>query len=176
MDMIEPDNDRRNPAFRELYGRYAKNLHLFCRHNCFNQDIAQNAFQEAWITLFENITAGKKIQSVSAFIVTICRRRIIDSIRKSGKSPGFVPVSEIENTMELIEDDDSAAINQLLEKAIDTLDEKYREAFIMNKINGLKISEIAEITGESSDCIKKRVGRATEKVKNIIQKQLKRSE
>ena len=176
LDMIEPDNNRRNPAFRELYYRYAKSLHLFSRHNSYNYDVAQNAFQEAWITLFENLIAGKKIQSVSAFLVTVCRRRIIDNIRKAGESPVFVTVTEIEDTMEMIEEDDSATRNQLIENAIDSLEEKYREAFIMNKINGLKISEIAEITGESTDCIKKRVSRATEKVKIIIQKQLKRSE
>ena len=100
-------------------------------------------------------------------MVTICRRRIFDSLRNNSTKPITVDVNDYDNIGTVVPDD-SFEINSILNRAIDSLELVYKEAFIMNKINGLNINEIAEITGETYDCIKKRVYRASEKVKTAV--------
>ncbi|MDT3739181.1 MAG: sigma-70 family RNA polymerase sigma factor [Candidatus Kapabacteria bacterium] len=153
--------------FSELYRRYSKQIFLFCNHHSRNSDDAQNIYQESWLSLFEKIKSGEQINSVPAFMVTICRRRIIDSLRNNSSKPDTVDVNDFDNIRTVVPDE-SFEINSILNRAIDSLELVYKEAFIMNKINGLNINEIAEITGETYDCIKKRVYRASEKVKTAV--------
>ena len=55
-------------------------------------------------------------------------------------------------------------------EAINLLDEKYKEALVLHRIAGLQGQEIAEISGVSAECIRKRSQRALAKLKIIIMK------
>ena len=81
-------------AFSELYDRYSRNLFLFCKHYAKNNDDLQNAYQEAWTSLFENIRAGKEIKSTIAFLITVAKRRLLDNARKSKSKPEIVELNE----------------------------------------------------------------------------------
>ncbi len=153
-------------AFSELYERYSRNLYLFCKHYAQSKDDLQNAYQEAWISLFENIRAGKEIKSTIAFLITVARRRITDSIRKSKKKPEVVEFND--NMILKIDEEFDSEASQLLFEAINKLDEKYKEALVLNRIAGLNGKELAEISGVSDECIRKRSQRALGKLKLII--------
>jgi len=170
--MTAESSENSNISFRELYRRYAKKVYAYCIHNHFDRDFAQNVFQDAWLNLFDYIKNGNKINSIPAVLITICRRRIIDDIRRENKKPEFVKLDKVEN---FIENEEEVEIDytKIIEKAINQLDENIREIFVMNKISGLKITEIAEITGENYDTLKKRIYRATLKVKEITLRMLK---
>ena len=60
---------------------------------------------------------------------------------------------------------------QIIEKAIDTLDTKYRVVYIMKEIEGMRISEIAECLQLSKSNVKVRLHRAKNRIKESLYKQ-----
>ena len=153
-------------AFSELYERYSRNLFLFCKHYAQSKDDLHNAYQEAWTSLFENIRAGKEIKTTIAFLITVAKRRIYYSLRKSKKKPEIVKLNE--NMILKIDEEFDSEASQIIYEAINKLDEKYKEALVLHRIAGLKGDELVEITGVSDECIRKRSQRALGKLKLII--------
>ena len=95
---------------------------------------------------------------------------MIDHLRK--KKNSLLLINHDNDISDIIHDksEPDIEINEVINISIKQLKESERDAFIMNKINGLSISEIALITQETDECIKKRVYRATQKMKMLIQK------
>ncbi len=141
---------------------------MFCKHYAKNNDDLQNAYQEAWISLFENIRAGKEIKTTIAFLITVAKRRLLDNARKSKSKPEIVELNE--NMILKIDDAFDSEASQIIYEAINLLDEKYKEALVLHRIAGLQGLELAEVAGVSDECIRKRSQRALAKLKIIIMK------
>ncbi len=157
-----------------MYNRYSRRLFAYCKHQSRLEEHSQNAFQEAWIALFDNCMAKKKIENVSAFLISVARRRIIDYKRKDSRFPQFTPITDIieENYADISAISDNSDISIIISKALNDLKEDLREAFIMKRINNLEYKEMADITGLTPDCLKKRVYRAEEILRKILKTNL----
>jgi RNA polymerase sigma factor (sigma-70 family) len=62
---------------------------------------------------------------------------------------------------------------EIMMRAMSLLDEKYREAFALREISGLKYAEIAEITGTTLSGSKTRVARAAKQMIKILSPYMK---
>ena len=171
LELTAADGSGNSLPFRELYGRYSKQVYIYCVHNHFNKELAQNVYQEAWISLFENVQSGTVINNVTAFLITVCRRRIIDDIRRERSKPQFVELEAAEN-VGYDDNNDLPDTVRTINEAINLLDEKSKELFVMYYMSDLKIKEIASITGDNYDAVKKRIYRANLKVKEFTLKLL----
>jgi RNA polymerase sigma-70 factor (ECF subfamily) len=175
LDLISKDNENYHYAFNEIYLRYSKRLYSYCKYQSRSDEHSQNAFQEAWIALYNNCVNRKKINNISAFLIDVARKRIIDYLRKDYRMPQFTEINdEIIDTMANIEInaiDDFAA---LIEIGLKNLKKDMREAFIMKRINNLEFSEMSKITGLTIDCLKKRVYRAEEFLKIFLRNNIER--
>ena len=123
------------------------------------------------ISLFENVQSGTVINNVTAFLITVCRRRIIDDIRRERSKPQFVELEAAEN-VGYDDNNDLPDTVRTINEAINLLDEKSKELFVMYYMSDLKIKEIASITGDNYDAVKKRIYRANLKVKEFTLKLL----
>ena len=57
--------------------------------------------------------------------------------------------------------------------ALDLLDEKYKEAFVLKKFNGMSIKEVAKVCNISEEGAKSRISRARLKIMDILEPYLK---
>lgn len=167
-------------AFYVLYNRYSIKLNTFCLFYTPNKESAEDVFQETWIRFDRTVKGGKNIRNVLAFLVTISRNMTIDMHRRKSTDktvqaenienfsteeiPGYLQFDEALEQEELI---------SLVKIAANSLEEKYKETFVLKRFCDLSYKEIAAITGNTVNSVKKRSSRAMEMIKELLKPYIK---
>lgn len=167
------DNRQKTDAFLKTYDELADALFRHCLFRVYDRERARELMQECFTRTWEQITKGKEILNMKAFLYRVANNLVIDESRKKkelslevlmegGYEPGDLGHISIETTA-----DAKAAISVMR-----TMDEKVCEAIIMRYIDGLGPKDIAAITGESENVISVRLHRGLRKVEEEIEKQV----
>ena len=161
-----------NEAFNVVYYRYSEQLKSYCLFRTDNQEDAKELNQETWLKFHLAVQSGKIGISLPTYLYTIAHSIIVDKFRVqinhifyNDGSFDFAQFSDPFNLQTNVEERDLISIVSL---ALNQLPEIYRETFILKWFNGLNYNQIAEIVGESVDCIKKRSIRAFDEMLNIL--------
>lgn len=160
-------SDTLESQFQKLYDAYQNAIFRHCYFRVYNREIAKDLAQEAFMKVWDYMSAGKDIDHPKAFLYKIATNTIIDYKRKKKEQSlellidaGFQPGKD--NRLE--EAVDSKLQMSELMTVLDTLDDIYREAFLLRYIEGMKPKEIAELTGETVNVISVRITRAKRQV------------
>jgi RNA polymerase sigma-70 factor (ECF subfamily) len=135
-------NDRKFQ--KNLYDRYKNAMFSTALRIAGDHDLANDALQEAFIDVFENIGSFRFESSLGAWIKTIVIRK---SIRRLKLEKCHEPLEEVEH-IEAIETDFDFTADDL-DKAINSLPESARAVFLLIEVEGYKHQEVAEILGIS---------------------------
>jgi RNA polymerase sigma-70 factor (ECF subfamily) len=167
-------------AFNTLFERYGAKLNAFCIFKSKNRADAEELFEDTWLKFLDRAKSGKQIDNALPYLYSIARTLAIDKYRRDNAKRKvkieFFDSTDIdfnypsELKTDSIEDDE---IFDLVMAAASTLDDIYREAFVLKWFGGLDNSEIAEITGATVAAVKMRVGRAMERIIKIIKPKFK---
>ncbi len=151
-------------AFTQLYERYEKHLYRFCLALTADRDFANDIFQETFVNFMNNLDPAKQNINVRSYLMKTAKNIYLNHRRKD------IFMQDIE-IPELIDDDnsDEEEIYNLILRAIDMLEEKYRIPFILREFEDISYKEIGEIIGLSWSGAQSRVLRAKEKILKIIQ-------
>ncbi len=161
-------------AFYVLYNRYSTKLNSYCLFKLRNQRDAEEIFQQTWVRFYQSIAGGKELECVLPFLLSIARNLVIDLYRsnQSRKShiaedidPMLLEEIAIPSALTTIENNE---LFDIIQAAVNCLDDIYKEAFVLKRFDGLSLEEISQLCGVSLSCAKQRVSRATLMVKNIL--------
>jgi len=150
--------------FNALYNEWVQPLFRFIYYKSNNQslseDIVQDTFVKFWDKM-ETVGEGKEKAYLFAtaknlFLNKIAHNKIVDShgrdqIEESVKSPHC--------------DLEMSEFQKQLDAAIDNLSVKQREVFLMNRIDGYKYREIAEMLDISQKAVEKRMSQALKELR-----------
>jgi len=165
-------------AFDVLFNRYGNKLFSYCLFLTRNRSESNQVFHDAWVKFFFYIKSGKCVEKVLPFLILTVKNLIIDNARESNRD------KKIKDELYIIYDWDSKIENsgkkqenneliELIHVAVDSLEDIYKEAFILKRFEELSNEEIAGICNESVECIRKRITRATNMVKKILEPYMK---
>jgi RNA polymerase sigma-70 factor (ECF subfamily) len=159
-------------AFRKLVERHQ----AFVLHTCFNliggYQQAEETAQDVFLQVYQSAGSFRHQSKVSTWIYRIAANRSLNAVRSDKKSRRIKSLTTLE-----IKESKGKEPGKLLEKkelrgllraAVNSLPEKQRTAFILNKYENLSPSEIAEILGISANSVEVRIHRA----KKSLQKKL----
>ncbi|WP_400076048.1 RNA polymerase sigma factor [Winogradskyella sp. R77965] len=155
-------------AFERIYNKYADDIHDFLYYKYGAQFNPRDKTQDAFIKLWDNckkVTFGK----AKSFLFTIANNMMLNEIKHQKvvlKHQKNKPSSFNNETPEFILEQ-----NQYLEKynkVLSSLKEEQRVAFLLNKVEGKKHSEIAEFLGVTQKVVEYRIYSAF----NILKKEL----
>lgn len=152
-------------AFTEFYERYSSRVKAYCTVALNDEDQAEDIFQETFIRFYNNVHVDKTVVNVPGFLITIARNLILNY--KRDKKP-TVPIDDLNLYFDSGNNYENTELWELITMALELLEFKYKEAFILREMNNFSIKEIAEISGESVACIKSRVFRAHNKIMEIL--------
>ena len=161
-------------AFYVLYNRYSTKLNAFCLFKLRNQCQAEDIFQQTWVKFYQSVSGGKDLECVLPFLLSIARNLVIDYFRasKTRKShiaedidPILLEEIAMPSALNTIENNE---LFDIIQAAVNCLDDIYKEAFILKRFDGLSLEEIANVCDISISNAKQRVSRATNMVKNIL--------
>ena len=165
-------------SFDVLVNRYKNRLINFVFRFVKDYDVSEDIVQETFLRVFRKRRDYKAIANFSTWIFTIAGNLAKSELRRR-KRWKFLSIDSFNdngNTFELpdhgMEPDRVTAVRLLdeyVQKAIDSLQPKYKEALILRDIEGMSYKQIAEIMRIPVGTVKSRVNRARLK----LQKKLK---
>lgn len=155
--------------FDEIVDRYKNRLINFVYRFVKDYDVAEDIVQETFLRVFRKRRDYKAIANFSTWIFTIAGNLAKSELRRR-KRWRFLSIDNTDDenrSFELpgneMDPDRHTAIkmfDETIQKSIDELPEKYKEALILRDIEGLSYQEIAEISNVPIGTVKSRVNRA----------------
>jgi RNA polymerase sigma-70 factor (family 1) len=154
--------------FQEIYKSYARPLRNYLYYKCGDLEKSEDLSQEALIKLWENCKTVI-FEKAKSYLYTIGQRLMINHIRHQKVVLNFAKDNNVSSTQE----DPEFTLREkefevILEKAISELSDIQRETFLMNRMDKMSYTEIAETLGISVKAVEKRMHNALENLKNKV--------
>lgn len=146
--------------FRSIFDQYYENIRSFAYYKTGNVELADDIVQEVFMKLWTN-RSDVKNDTLKSLLYTIASNIIKNHFKHQKVVYCFQKQDQPNETSE---EADSALrqeeLNRKLQDALAEIPDKSREVFLMNRIEGLTYSDIAERLGLSVKAIEKRMSEA----------------
>ena len=157
-------------AFEMLYAKYKDKLKYFIYNIIKDEDKAEDIMQETFMYILQNRINDK--YSFKFHIYLVAKSKAISYINTENRR------NDIQNKYLISEKVNADVADVVIKqeekeellKAIDDIDEKYRNTIYLAKIEGLSYNEIAEILGESIQDVKNHIHRGKAQLRKILVK------
>lgn len=163
------DNICKENLFSNIFNRHSKDLHNFLYYKYGAELNPQDKVQEAFIKLWEN--CGKIApEKAKSFLFTVANNLMLNAVAHQKvvlKFQQTKPKLSTHETPQFIMEENEYLIK--LQKAISNLTEAQRVAFLMNRIEGKKHREIAELLSISTKAVEKRIYGALKQLRQEIE-------
>lgn len=167
-------------AFSILYGRHRTRLFRYLAHQCGDQRLAEELYQDIWLRVVNARADYEPLAKFSTWLFRIAHHRLIDHYRRHARDKAQL--------WEAHGDDDENPIEQFpapaaltppaqlerlqlrvrLGAALAELPEPQREAFLMAEEGGMSLEEIASVTGTGRETVKSRLRYAVTKLRQSL--------
>ncbi len=163
--------------FEILLRRYNQRLFRVIRSYIHSEDDVMDIMQDAYVKAYLKLQQFNNDASFSTWLIRIAINEALQHLRKNKRlSTKYGKTERLENIFNL---PDTTQMNPekqiiktetraLIEKAVDRLPEKYRVIFVLQQVEGLSNSEIAECLNLTDNNVKVRLHRA----KNLLKEEL----
>jgi RNA polymerase sigma-70 factor (ECF subfamily) len=161
------DNVCDDQIYSQLFRTHSKTVFNYIYYKFGNEEKARDAVQEAFVKLWENC-ARVTPEKAKSFVYTVANNLYLNVIKaekvrlKHRPETGNTTRQDPEFLLEEREFQDK------LEHALAGLPENQRTTFLLNRIDGKKYSEIAEMEGVSVKAIEKRMHLALKSLRDQI--------
>lgn len=151
-------------AFRLLFERHRMAVYRFCVLMLGNRTVAEDIYQEAFISLYHACRRKEIIHSVRAYLLTIARRRCLNQLRSDGRHVILDEAETIVYEMNL----DMIGVGEVLKDALQRIPAQYRESFLLFEIEGYSYKDIATCLDVTVDIVRNRIFRAKKALQKIL--------
>ncbi len=159
-------------VFQKLFNEHAKDLHDFLYYKYGGDNYPKDLVQEAFIKLW-NHCKDVPIEKARGFLFTVARNQMLNELDKKKTVLKYQkqPVNDrtIETPQYVLEETEYM---DRLQNALQQLTEEQRVTFMLNRIEGKKHQEIADMLGISRKAVEKRIYTALNKLR-VSLKELK---
>ncbi|MFY0483626.1 RNA polymerase sigma factor [Flavobacterium sp. PLA-1-15] len=147
--------------FSSFFQSNVKALRNYLLYKYGDEEQANDVAQEAFIKLWENCSEVP-LDKAKSFVYKVANNLTLNKIAHQKVKVTFAknesPLHHTNESPEFILEQDEFKVK--LERAIQNLTEAQRTAFLLNRIDGKKYSEIAEILDISVKAVEKRISGA----------------
>jgi RNA polymerase sigma-70 factor (ECF subfamily) len=175
-------------AFTDLVNQYERKIYRLAKHITQNDEDAEDVLQETFLKAYEHLSGFQGNSKFYTWIVRIAVNEALMKLRKR-KSDKTVPLDEPVDTGEEMVQREIAVwednpeqrygreeLQQILDRAVETLKPDFRTVFILRDIEELSTEETAETLGISVPAVKSRLLRARLALREKLTRQFKRKE
>lgn len=155
-------------AFKVLFDTYFTQVRNFVYYKTSDSAVAEDITQEAFVKVWENKNKVNP-ETAKSYLYTIAGNLSINHLKKQNVIYKFlnrkINTTEKETPLYILEEKE---FDERLQKALSALPEKQRVVFLMNRIDDLKYTEIAERLEISVKAVEKRMSNALKTLKETI--------
>ena len=146
--------------YRRLFDLHFDHLRNFIYYKTKDPRLAEDIAQDAFVKLWEK-RAEVRLATVKTYLFTIGNNLAINKLKRNQLKYNFLAQTELRTDIKdpqyLLEEQE---FKERLEGILASIPDGSREVFLMNRIEGLKYDEIAEMLGLSVKAIEKRMSKA----------------
>ncbi|WP_194269479.1 RNA polymerase sigma factor [Oceanihabitans sp. IOP_32] len=162
------DNICEERIFSSLFTKHAKDLHNFLYYKFGDLLNPKDKVQDAFIKLWQNC-AKISPDKAKSFLFTTANNLMLN---EAAHQKVVLKHQQIKQKTYTNEDPEflmqEAEYNEKLQKALANLTEAQRVAFMMNRVEGKRFKEIAELLEISTKAVEKRIYGALKKLRQDI--------
>jgi len=154
---------REQAAFDAVYARYQARIHRFLLRLSGRRDVAEDLFQEAWLSVARRAGDLAEDTDLAAWLFTVARNRY-----RSWRRWALLDTSRLaELALEpedasLLPDREVAAraAAAAVSRAFERLSASHREVLLLAGVEGMEPARIGEVLGLRPDAVRQRLHRA----------------
>lgn len=158
--------------FLRAYEAYADAIFRFCYFRLYDRERASELMQETFLKAWDYLSrTEKKVENLRAFLYKIATNLVIDESRQRKKrtvsledlhEQGFDPGEDLTGDMKAMID------HQAVLLALDSLDDKYKEAVKMRYVDDLAVKEIAHLLNDNENNVSVKIHRGLKQLRNHL--------
>lgn len=154
-------------VFNTVFTNTSKTVFNFIYYKFGNEEKAHDAVQEAFVKLWENCTKVPP-EKAKSYLYTVANNLYLNVIKAEKVRLKYADKSlkSTNETPEFLMEENE--FREKLERALNSLPENQRTTFLLNRIDGKKYAEIAELEGVSVKAIEKRMHLALKTLREQI--------
>lgn len=154
-------------VFNVVFKANSKTVFNFIYYKFGNEEKAHDAVQEAFVKLWENC-AKVTPEKAKSFLYTVANNLYLNVIKAEKVRMKYADKSLkiTQETPEFLMEE--SEFKEKLDNALNSLPENQRATFLLNRIDGKKYAEIAEMEGVSVKAIEKRMHLALKALREKI--------
>ncbi len=155
-------------VYNELFVAYSKDLHDFLYYKYGEENNPKDLVQEAFLKLWHNCHKVS-FEKAKSFLFTVANNQMLNELSKKKTVLNYSqqkPKSHTSESPEYLMEENEYM--ERLQKAIENLSEEQRVTFLLNRIEGKKHQEIADMLGISRKAVEKRIYTALDKLRKQI--------
>jgi RNA polymerase sigma-70 factor (ECF subfamily) len=159
------------PAFAEIYNRYAESLAGFAASKLYSLDDARDVIHDLFVKLWENRDEVYITSNLKSYLFSIVRHRIIDKIRKNITREEYA--SMVQSLTVASQDSadrqvEAKELQQTIEKSLNQLPPRVKEIYKLSRDEGLTNHEIAEKLNLSEQTVKNQLSAALKHLRGSL--------
>ncbi len=162
--LIKKINHSDKDAFKELCEIYYEPVFLYIRKKVYDTDIAYDLTQDVFLSIWNHRKNLDPEHNIKAYIYKTATNVSINFIKKRSSQSKYI----ITNGEEILRNasHDSPRNSLLLEEAFNGIPENQKTIFILNKFEGFKYKEIAEMLDISVKTVESRMSKILRTLRN----------
>ena len=136
---------------------------------------ADDIVQDVFIKLFENLDRIHNKKSIQFWLFKTARNEILALFRSTKDKKLYTNKIDpedvnLEDPLSLADEIESKELRKLILKELDSINDDFREVFILKEYSGLSYKEIASVLEIDEELVKSRLYKARQKLINRISK------
>lgn len=162
-------------AVDELLGRHEKQIFRFGLRMCGSEEDARDVLQETLVAAFQGLPEFRGEADISTWLYQIARSFCSKMRRRRAGEPRHLEPLDSPMAMSAPSTSDAPdqraharEIGSVLQAAILSLPEKYREVVVLRDVEGLSSEDTARVTGDDIAAVKSRLHRARMELRAAI--------
>ena len=155
--------------FDYVYNEYAKELYNIAYGYTRNRDDSIDIMQNAYVVLLESNKKFESNEHIKYFLIRVTINESLDLLKSASKKRVIKNNDVVVNFPETKKE----GLPYDLSEIVNTLPEKYKTIIILHYYDDMKIKDISNVLKISESAVKKRLERARNLIKEIIERNCK---
>ena len=155
--------------FDYVYNEYAKELYNIAYGYTRNRDDSIDIMQNAYVVLLESNKKFESNEHIKYFLIRVTINESLDLLKSANKKKVIRNNDFVVNFPETKKEE----LPYDLSEIVNTLPEKYKTIIILHYYDDMKIKDISSVLKISEPAVKKRLERARNLIKEIIERNYK---
>ncbi len=155
--------------FDYVYNEYAKELYNIAYGYTRNRDDSIDIMQNAYVVLLESNKKFESNEHIKYFLIRVTINESLDLLKSASKKSVIKNNDVVVNFPETKKEE----LPYDLSEIVNTLPEKYKTIIILHYYDDMKIKDISNVLKISEPAAKKRLERARNLIKEIIERNYK---